>query len=204
MTKIKICGLSRACDVEYANELRPDYAGFVINVPQSRRSVDFSEVRKLAELANGSFQKVGVFVDENPENILSLVCGHYLDLIQLHGSEDNAYIEKIKAKAEVPIIQAIGIADRRDMEKARQSIADFLLLDGKKAGSGQCFDWNLVCELEKPFFLAGGLTADNVKDAVSRVRPYAVDVSSGAELGGFKDFETMKKIIHCVRSADNE
>lgn len=202
MTKIKICGLSRPCDAEYAVRLGLDYAGFIVNVPQSRRSVGFDRLRELCGLIREPVQKVGVFVNEKQENIAAVA--DCLDLVQLHGNEDNAYIERLKKKMSLPVIQAIAMRSESDAEKARQSIADFVLLDAKTAGSGQCFDWNLVPLLSKPFFLAGGLMLGNLEEAVQKVRPYAVDISSGAEIDGFKDFGTMQKLVHCVRSADNE
>lgn len=196
MIKVKICGLSRVEDILAANEAMPDFVGFVF--AKSRRQVSVNTAKKLKEILNPRIKAVGVFVDEAIENIVSLK--DVIDMVQLHGGEGEEYIQKLKSITGKPIIKSVGVACRRDIEIADGLSADYLLLDNVKGGSGETFDWGLIDHVKKPFFLAGGLDLENVKEAL-KLKPYAVDVSSGVETNGLKDKE---KILKFVRSVKDE
>lgn len=198
MTKIKLCGLSRPCDIAYANELQPEYIGFVF-VKESRRYV-LPETAAALRLALGSaICPVGVFVNEPPENVAELLNGGVIGMAQLHGQENEAYIHKLRCLTCKPLIQAFSIRCAADAAAAARSSADYILLDSGGGGTGKHFDWSLTVEVSRSYFLAGGLSSDNVAQAVSMALPYAVDVSSGVETGGFKDFEKMRRFVQAAR-----
>ena len=201
MTKIKICGLSRPEDIKAVNEVRPDFAGFVIEVPKSRRNVSAGQVRELAKGLAEQIQAVGVFVNASVELVAGLLNDGTLAMAQLHGSEDEAYIRELRQQTDKPLIQAFSIRTERDVERALQSSADYLLLDQGSGGTGQCFDWSLIPELTRPFFLAGGLGASNLSEAISRVKPWAVDLSSSLETEGRKDPAKIQAAVALVRSS---
>ncbi len=200
MTKIKLCGLSRPCDIEAANELRPEYIGFVF-ARKSKRAVSPDRAAELRQLLSPEIRAVGVFVKESPEQVADLLNRGVIDLAQLHGGEDDAYIGRLRQLSCKPIIQAFRIETAEDIGKAELSAADFLLLDSG-SGSGVTFDWNLVKNMRKPYFLAGGLSPENVRSAVARLHPFAVDVSSGIETEGLKDRAKMAAFIAAVRTED--
>ena len=197
MTKVKMCGLSRMEDIEYANEVLPEFIGFVF-APKSRRYVSFEQAKKLRGELDYRIAAVGVFVDEDIENIVRLVKDEVIDMVQLHGSEDNAYIAKLREMAEVPIIQAFKIIDSYDAESAVLSDADFVLLDSGM-GTGKTFDWSLIKSINRPYFLAGGISPENAAQAVERFSPYAVDASSSLETDGVKDLSKMAALARAVR-----
>lgn len=197
MTKVKMCGLSRMEDIEYANEVLPEFIGFVF-APKSRRYVSFEQAKKLRGELDYRIAAVGVFVDEDIENIVRLVKDEVIDMVQLHGSEDNAYIAKLREMAEVPIIQAFKIIDSYDAESAVLSDADFVLLDSGM-GTGKTFDWSLIKSINRPYFLAGGISPENAVQAVERFSPYAVDASSSLETDGVKDLSKMTALARAVR-----
>lgn len=197
MTKVKMCGLSRMEDIEYANEVLPEFIGFVF-APKSRRYVSFEQAKKLRGELDYRIAAVGVFVDEDIENIVQLVKDEVIDMVQLHGSEDNAYIAKLREMAEVPIIQAFKIIDSYDAESAVLSDADFVLLDSGM-GTGKTFDWSLIKSINRPYFLAGGISPENAAQAVERFSPYAVDASSSLETDGVKDLSKMTALARAVR-----
>ena len=197
MTKVKMCGLSRMEDIEYANEVLPEFIGFVF-APKSRRYVSFEKAKKLRGELDYRIAAVGVFVDEDIENIVRLVKDEVIDMVQLHGSEDNAYIAKLREMAEVPIIQAFKIIDSYDAESAVLSDADFVLLDSGM-GTGKTFDWSLIKSINRPYFLAGGISPENAAQAVERFSPYAVDASSSLETDGVKDLSKMTALARAVR-----
>ena len=197
MTKVKMCGLSRMEDIEYANEVLPEFIGFVF-APKSRRYVSFEQAKKLRGELDYRIAAVGVFVDEDIENIVRLVKDEVIDMVQLHGSEDNAYIAKLREMAEVPIIQAFKIIDSYDAERAVLSDADFVLLDSGM-GTGKTFDWSLIKSINRPYFLAGGISPENAAQAVERFSPYAVDASSSLETDGVKDLSKMTALARAVR-----
>lgn len=198
-TKIKFCGLMRECDILAANEIRPDYIGFVF-AQKSRRYVTPDLARQLKTALDPGIKAVGVFVNEPPEAIASLLAAGIIDIAQLHGQEDESYINRLRSLTDLPLIQAFRIDQKEDVEHALLSSADYILLDSGSGGTGTAFDWSLLKNIPRPWFLAGGLDADNVKAAVSRLHPYAVDVSSGIETDKFKDIQKMKAFAAAVRS----
>lgn len=203
MVKIKICGLKRPCDIDFVNEGKPDFCGFIINVPKSRRSVRPEEVQRLTGRLHDSIIPVGVFVDSPIETILSLVKDGAIRAVQLHGHEDDNYVNTLRQELNTlytPIIQAFPVASLQDAQAAARSRADYILLDNGAGGTGISFDWTLLSGVSRPFFLAGGLTPDNLTEAVKKVRPYAVDLSSGAETDGAKDKHKILAAIAAVRS----
>ena len=218
-TKIKICGLRRIADIEIVNRYKPDFCGFILSQP-FKRYVDRETLREMSALLNhkemlrsaeqsGAVIPVGVFVDEPIDYVLDFWREGLIDIVQLHGREDDAYIEELRERMEktendrlndqLKIIKAFQIKDEADIEAARSSHADLVLLDSG-TGSGQTFDWTLIRDLGRPFFLAGGLNESNVREAVEKYRPYAVDVSSGAESKGFKDENKVRAVIREVRN----
>ncbi len=201
MIKIKLCGLSRVCDITAANELMPEYIGFVF-AQKSKRYVSPDRAAELKRLLAPRIKTVGVFVDDTPEHIAGLLNRGIIDIAQLHGSETEEYIGRLKQQTDKPIIRAFRIKTAADTEKAEQTTADYLLLDSG-AGTGVTFDWELVKKIKKPFFLAGGLSPENVSEAVAMLHPFAVDVSSGIETDGVKDKEKMAAFVAAVRT-ENE
>ena len=195
MTKIKICGLSRTADIETANQIQPDYIGFVF-APKSKRYVSFETARILKSKLHSDIRTVGVFVNENIDNILLSLDS--IDVIQLHGNENDEYIRKLRTVTDKPIIQAFVIKSEEDVCSAEKSLADFILLDGGK-GDGKTFNWNFLTAIQRPYFLAGGLDTENVAQAVRYLHPYAVDVSTGVETDGRKDNKKMTAFVHAVR-----
>ena len=200
MTKIKLCGLSRPCDIEAANELKPDYIGFVF-APKSKRYVTPEKAMKLKQMLLPEIQAVGVFVNEEPQNVAKLLQDNIIDIAQIHGGEDEEYIARLRQLTDKSIIKAFRIKTSSDIEKIEQSTADYVLLDSG-AGTGTVFDWNLIQNIAKPYFLAGGLDSDNVADAVKTLCPYAVDVSSGIETSGLKDKTKMAAFVAAVRKEE--
>ena len=196
MTKIKFCGLKRIEDIKYANDLKPDFVGFVF-APKSKRFVNADTARELKNLLDTEIKAVGVFVDEDINVVTKLLKDGIIDIAQLHGSEDDEYIKRLRTLCDKPIIKAFMIESPDDIKKANESSADYVLLDSGK-GSGLKFDWDLIKEINRPYFLAGGLNCDNIEDALNILKPYAVDVSSGIETDGFKDFDKMEKFKNIV------
>ena len=199
MTKIKICGLRRPEDIAYVNEAKPDFAGFIIDVPKSRRNVPREKVRELTALLSPEILPVGVFVNAPMETILSLVTDGRLKAVQLHGQESQSYLEELKKQVAVPLIRAFSIRSPEDLTEAEKSPADFVLLDNGAGGTGETFDWSLLSSFDRPFFLAGGLRLENITEAVSRFHPYALDLSSGVETDGYKDKEKIIAAVAAVR-----
>jgi phosphoribosylanthranilate isomerase len=199
MTKIKLCGLSRTEDIEAVNELLPDFMGFVF-YEKSVRNVSFDRAKELKSRLDPRIKAVGVFVDEDPEFIKKLTSENVIDIIQLHGSEDETYVENIKAATGRPVIQAFKVKEPRDVEKANNSKADYILLDSGM-GTGKPFNWELLQGIKRDYFLAGGLFPENVKEAIETVKPYAVDVSSGIETDKKKDVDKMRRFVDNVRNA---
>ena len=200
MTKLKMCGLSRIEDIQAANAIKPDYIGFVF-AEISKRRVSALEASKLKSKLDPEIKAVGVFLDDKLDFVASMLNLGIVDLVQLHGSEDEAYIEKVREITNKPIIKAFIIRSKEDVERAEKSTADYILLDGGK-GEGKVFDWSLLKAIKRPFFLAGGLNPDNAADAVKALKPYAVDVSTGIETDGVKDREKMAAFANAVRKAE--
>ena len=193
MTKVKICGLSTVEAVETAVLAGADYIGFVF--AESKRQVSLEQARELAKLVTGKTKIVGVFVSPSLEDLEQAIAQVPLDIVQIHGMFDEALIQKIS----VPVIRAIQLSDQ---EAKVTSPADFLLFDAPVAGSGRTFDWDLLKDqkIQQDFFIAGGLTVDNVRQARETFQPYALDVSSGVETDGRKDIEKIKAFIEGAKA----
>ncbi len=200
MTRIKLCGLSRPCDMEAASILKPDYIGFVF-ARKSKRYVTPEQAAELKRLLAPDIAAVGVFVNEMPETVAELLNNDVIDIAQLHGTEDEDYIKRLRQLTGKPIIRAFRIMNAGDIQCAEKSGADYVLLDSG-AGTGTVFDWKLIRDIKRPYFLAGGLSPDNVAEAVKNLHPFAVDVSSGIETEGVKDKTKMAAFAAAVRKAD--
>lgn len=192
MKKIKICGLKRREDIEYVNKYQPDYIGFVF--AGKKRKLTYDQAVDLKKYLTSSIQVVGVFVNEDISFVEKLVKEHVIDLVQLHGQEDQKYIQALKEKVDVPIIKAIQIKNENSFNEHYD--VDYYLYDH---GTGESFDWSMLKEADKPVFLAGGINLLNIEDALKK-NVYALDVSSGVETDGFKDEEKIKKIVRRVRN----
>ena len=200
-TKIKICGLRRREDILAVNEAKPDYCGFIIEFPSSFRSVTADEVRELVKELDPEIRPVGVFVNAPMELVRTLLDDGTLALAQLHGQEDESYIRELKTYTDKLIIKAFSIKTAKDIEKALQSPADYILLDQGGGGTGKTFDWSLIPEIRREFFLAGGLGTENLRQAIREIRPYAVDLSSSVETEKWKDPEKIRRVVDIVRKA---
>ena len=197
-TKIKFCGLSRNCDIETANVLSPDYVGFVF-AKNSRRCVSFARAKELKALLAPGILTVGVFVNEDPRTVAAFLEAGVIDAAQLHGDEDTDYIRGLKSLTKASLIKAFGLRSIHDLPAVERCPADLVLLDSPGGGTGRLFDWQLLENIQRPYFLAGGLSAENVGEAIARLRPFGVDVSSGIETGGYKDREKMTAFAAAVR-----
>lgn len=198
MTKlVKICGLKRQIDIEYVNKCKPDFVGFIINFPKSHRNLKPEQVKELTQELDKGITKVGVFVNQPVELVAELLNTNVIDIAQLHGKEDNYYIEQLKQMTTNKIWQAIIVRQEDDLDKAEASKADLVLLDAGQ-GSGQVFDWALLAKLNRKFALAGGLNQDNLQDAL-QTDAVLLDVSGGVETDNFKDLEKIQKFINTIR-----
>ena len=197
MTKIKMCGLSRTEDIEAANSIKPDYIGFVF-AEISKRRVSALEASKLKSKLDPEIKAVGVFLDDKLDFVASMLNLGIVDVVQLHGSENEEYIEKVREITNKPIIKAFIIRSKEDVERAEKSTADYILLDGGK-GEGKVFDWSLLKAINRPFFLAGGLNPDNASDAVKSQSPEDVDIRRCINAGGINDREKMAAWAKAVR-----
>ncbi|MBQ6505231.1 MAG: phosphoribosylanthranilate isomerase [Flexilinea sp.] len=197
MTKIKLCGMKRAVDIQAANRLRPDFVGFVF-APKSKRFITPEQAAGLKAILDPEITAVGVFVNETPEAVADLLNSGVIDIAQLHGTEDEDYLSELRKLTDKPLIKAFRIRSKDDLDAAEKSSADFVLLDAG-AGGGKTFDWDLLDNFSRPCFLAGGLGPENVREAIERCHPYAVDVSSGIETDGFKDEVKMEAFVKNVK-----
>jgi phosphoribosylanthranilate isomerase len=196
--KVKFCGLFRDEDAAYANEVRPDFGGLVFH-PGSHRYVDDATACRLRGLIDAEIPLVGVFVDDTLPHIRSLVGSGTIQVVQLHGHETEAQIALLRRELPgVPVWKAFKVRDAKDLEAARSSSADRVLLDNGQ-GTGMCFDWSLAEGFPSEFVLAGGLSVGNLADAIGRFDPWAVDMSSGIETDGVKDLDKMRAVIGLVR-----
>ena len=193
MTKIKFCGLKTLDDIRAANEILPEYVGFVF-AARSKRFITPAQAEKLRAALSEKICAVGVFVDEKISTVAELLDAGIIDAAQLHGSEDDAYIKNLRALSGKPIIKAVKV------HCALRITPCALLLIDAGAGDGKVFDWNLLKNFRREYFLAGGLTPENVGDAIKLLNPFAVDVSSGIETDGRKDFFKMATFAEVVRS----
>ena len=200
MTKIKICGLKGLQDIEYVNELLPDFIGFVF--AGTKRRITDEKAKELKADLNPEIKSVGVFVNDTLEHISFLA--NIIDIIQLHGDEDRKYIADLRKLTDKKIIKAVRVKDSMSVQEAKELNADYLLLDtysnsGEYGGTGKTFNRKYIPEGIGDYFLAGGLNRNNLEEIIKDVKPYAVDLSSGVETDGIKDKEKIKKVIEIVR-----
>lgn len=199
MVKIKICGLRRLEDIEIANRYKPDYVGFVF--ADSKRKVSHDLAGNLKDNLDEDIISVGVFVDAPQDEILELFDKGIIEVAQLHGSEGEEYISELKERTDqkLKIINAVEMSKDVNLDSYVTTQADFLLLDSGK-GSGKTFDWRLIGKnLNKEFFLAGGLDISNICQAIEEFNPYAVDLSSSLETDGYKDENKVREIMEVIR-----
>lgn len=195
---VKFCGIRRPEDVEMVNRYQPDLAGFIL-VPGRKRYVPAEKVRLLRENLDPDIQVVGVFVDEEISVVRNLLSSGIIDVAQLHGNEEEEYIRSLQESTGKKVIKAIGIRGEEDIQKVETSPADLVLLDTPGGGTGSVFDWDLIKKVTRPYLLAGGLHAGNVGEAVEKLHPYGVDVSSGIETDGVKDELKMQAFMAQIR-----
>lgn len=198
--KIKICGLSRPEDIACVNRLLPDYIGFVF-WPKSRRAVTREQTAQLKALLSPLVRAVGVFVEAPLEEIVGLLADGIIDIAQLHGRETETDIRYLQEMTGRPVIKAVKVHERSDVEAWLGSGADYLLFDSGM-GSGKAFDRSLLGEVGRPYFLAGGLGPDNLEPVLVQGGPYGVDLSSSVETEGRKDPEKMRRVVELVRQYD--
>ena len=194
---VKICGLMRPEDAVAAGRAGADWAGMVFH-PASRRSVDPEQATAIRDALPHAVKSVAVIVDRDPEFVSRLVDSGIADMVQVHGCSDGYF--KMIADLGVPTIRAYVVRSKEDVEAAASSEADYVLLDAGQ-GSGRTFDWSLLQDADFPYILSGGLDPDNVADAVHRLHPIGVDVSSGVETDGAKDASKMRRFVEAARSA---
>lgn len=200
MSLIKICGLFRQEDIEFANIVKPDFVGFVF--APSKRQIDFDKASSFRKLLDKNIKVVGVFVNSEISEIKLLCEKKIIDIVQLHGDENQYYIDKIK-QFNLPIIKAIRVGKTLLHDEINRCNSDFLLFDTfspkVRGGLGVAFDWSLLNEIHRDFFLAGGINLDNI-DSALKLKPYAIDISSGVEKNGVKNLELMMKITDKIRA----
>lgn len=201
MTKIKICGLRRIEDIQFVNLAKPDYVGFIF--ADSKRKVTIQQAAVLKAELHEDIQAAGVFVNAPVAEIANIINQGIIDLIQLHGDEDERYIVELQMHTNLPIIKAVRMKNPDAITEVAHLPVDYFLLDTYSkqmyGGTGHTFDWTMVSETNKPFFLAGGLQVDNIVEAIQKVGPFCVDVSSGVETDGVKDKMKMIEIVNRVR-----
>ena len=207
--KIKFCGIRRLEDVTYMNEFMPDYVGFVF--APSRRQVSPAVAMALGQELHSDIKRVGVFVNEPIDKLIQTAQTAQLDVLQLHGDEDCSYMDKLhetlkQETLSYEIWKAVRVKDEETIRMANQFQADKLLLDSfttlTYGGSGKVANWEIIqtAKIEKPFFLAGGLTSQNIVEGIKTVQPYGVDLSGGIETDGCKDRNKIARIIELVRN----
>lgn len=208
--KVKLCGLRREQDMDAALAAGPDAVGFIIDFPKSHRSISPERVAELVRYMKARAVEtgvkppaaVGVFVDQPAEHVAAVARDADLDTVQLHGHEDEDYLAELRELVTLPIMQAFKVHEVLDVVRAVESSADLILLDAG-AGDGRTFDWSLVAEVERPFVLAGGLSAENVAAAIRATHPFGVDMSSGVETDRLKDPAKMLAAVKAVRELSN-
>ena len=196
-TELKICGLSRIEDIIAVNRHGADFAGFVF-FEKSKRYVDPYKANELISLLRADIKPVGVFMDEPLDNVVRIARITGVELVQLHGHESEEYVEYVKRTLDRPVIKAYKASEEGALEKAAQSSADYVMIDSG-AGSGKKFDWSILKDFKRDYFLAGGLDPESVGEAIRMLEPFAVDVSSGVETDGIKDEKKIAEFIKAVR-----
>lgn len=198
--RIKLCGMFREQDIVAVNAAGPDFCGFIVDFPESHRSLSSTGAAGLARGVKSDIFTVGVSVDASVASVSDN--GGLFDVLQLHGHEDNDYIRHLRLRTKAPIIQAIQVRSKKDVERANRSAADMVLLDSGH-GTGSGFDWSLLKGMSRPFVLAGGLTPENVVQAIGELHPWGVDMSSGIETSYLKDPGKIRAAVAAVRSTSN-
>lgn len=204
--KLKICGIRRLEDINYLNQYAPDYAGFILSKP-FWRYVSPEQMQLLHENLNPNIKRVGVFVNPHLEEILNYA--KFLDIIQLHGEESENLIRNIKKQTELEIWKAVRVQNAEDIYYADKLPVDKLVLDSFLAsshgGTGTVANWNLIAENKpkKLFFLAGGISENNLAEAINFIQPYGIDVSSSVETEKCKDLHKISKLVQNIRSICN-
>ncbi|MBR4915168.1 MAG: phosphoribosylanthranilate isomerase [Clostridiales bacterium] len=196
-TELKICGLKRLEDIIAVNRHGADYAGFVF-FEKSKRYVDPYKANELISLLRADIKPVGVFMDEPLDNVVRIARITGVELVQLHGHESEEYVEYVKRTLDRPVIKAYKASEEGALEKAANSAADYVMIDSG-AGSGKKFDWSILKDFKREYFLAGGLDPESVGEAIRMLEPFAVDVSSGVETDGIKDEKKIAEFIKAVR-----
>ena len=209
--KVKMCGISKVETIPAVVEAKPDYMGLVF--APSKRQVTVEQAKILIEELHKQcinhydtkvVKTVGVFVNETLDNLVRIADTANLDAVQLHGDEDEAFIQSLKERTNVEVWKAVQIRSAADAEAWIDSSADMLLFDAyhkdDRGGTGEVFDWSCLDEFERPFMLAGGIDSTNVARAIRTVRPYGIDISSGIETEGVKDNEKIKAFTNIVRT----
>lgn len=206
MVKIKICGIKRLEDIEIVNKYLPDYIGFVF--ANSKRKINCDEALILKNILDNRIKKVGVFVNEDINKIAYISNCGIIDIVQLHGDEDENYISELKKiiAKNIEIIKAVRVKNKNDIKAQDSQLIDYLLLDtyeeGIYGGSGKVFDHDLIPKVNKKIFIAGGINEINIIKIINKVKPYSVDISSGVETDGFKDEQKIKTIIDIIRKEE--
>ena len=220
--KVKMCGISKVETIPAVVEAKPDYMGLVFAPSKRQVTVDQAKIlvselhkqyanrynRNVIQWSNDVVQefikKVGIFVNETLDNLVTIATEVNLDAVQLHGDEDEAFIQSLKERTNVEVWKAVQIRSAADAEAWIDSSADMLLFDAyhkdERGGTGEVFDWSCLDEFERPFMLAGGIDSTNVARAIRTVRPYGIDISSGIETEGAKDDEKIKAFTNIVRT----
>ncbi|WP_238901200.1 phosphoribosylanthranilate isomerase [Clostridium sp. YIM B02500] len=225
MIQVKICGITNKNEIKYLNILKPEYMGFVFT--KSKRQVTVREAKQLSNNLDKQIKIVGVFKDNSIDEILDVINILPLNIIQLHGKEDENFVSSLKASVEesVSIWKALSISDAENIKKYADNkysdLIDNILIDGDKPGSGEAFSLENICKLLKvdsnkenncdptnnqySFFLAGGITPENVAERIEKVNPSGIDVSSGVEITNedgtrTKSFEKIRSLIEKVRA----
>ena len=206
MTKIKICGIRRIEDALYLNECIPDYAGFILSKP-FWRCISYEQLGEICKTLSKDIKRVGVFVNEEIDYILKYAS--LLDVIQLHGDENSDYISKLSDRTDCEIWKAVRVKTSDDIEEACDTLADKVLIDSFSkttyGGSGKVANWDLIrnAKITKPFFLAGGISIDNCIDAIGKLKPFGIDVSSSVETDKLKDKNKIIELITKIRNINS-
>ena len=209
MSKIKICGLFREEDIQAVNKASADYAGFIIDFPKSHRNVTPERAAELRAGLKQNMKAVGVFVDQPVEKLIRLAEEGVIDVIQLHGREEETYISHLKSIVTIPVIQAFQIKECADIDRAERSSADMILLDSGQ-GTGTCFAWknpkirNRLMQIERRWFFAGGVTPYNIEEIRKELHPYGIDISSGVESNKVKDGRKIEEAVLAAHKEEQE
>lgn len=199
--KVKICGIQNIETAKAACEYGVDALGFVF--ARSKRQVTPEKARDISRMLPNSVLKIGVFVNESIAAVEEIAAFCNLDYVQLHGDEDEVYLQKLH----IPAIQAFGVSSEQEVEQAFASRAPYILLDSPKGkyrgGNGTSFPWELLRSLSpkqrQRLIIAGGLSEENVLEAIRITAPFMVDASSSLETNGKKDIEKIRKFIKKVK-----